>query len=279
MAHSLFRLTQRIYNTPQLISMSSMRVITEYLSNRNIGLISPPVNPEDSSEDDDTIYYSDYNIGIVPITGVLTAVPFEGVCGEEGVSYQSIVNDVTTLIAQGAKTIILEMGSNGGEAAYCFEAAALVKSLAAEANVKIITYVDSIAFSAAYAWASIADEVIMNPTAEVGSIGVVVQLTNYNKMLKSEGIETLYIFSGSQKVPFDAEGDWQEGFLSDIQDKVDVFYSDFVEFVAMNRNIPVQAIKDTEARTFLHKDAIKLGLADKVMTKADFTSYIFNRDE
>ena len=37
-----------------------------------------------------------------------------------------------------------------------------------------------------------------------------------------------------------------------------------------------QDVKDTQAQVFLPEQALKLGLADKIMTKQDFLEYVFS---
>ena len=289
MAHNLLRISQQVFNTPQLITPSSMVMIADYLNARNANLYidiptapNEPVDPDEDGDDDEYdpfenlySFSDDYNIGIIPITGVLTDIPFYGMCGVDGVSYTSIKANVDSLIDAGADEIIFDIDSGGGEAYGVWEAAYAVRQMADEAGVKITAYVDGLAASAAYVWASISDEIVMNPMAEVGSIGVVVQLVNYNRMKTDLGIDTTYIYSGANKIPFDAEGRFTKTFLTDIQEKVDNLYETFVEFVSEQRGITAEVIKGTEASTYLPDKAIALGLADKVMTRDDFTTYMF----
>lgn len=185
-----------------------------------------------------------------------------------------IIADVESLISSGAKTIVFDTDSPGGEAYGVFESAKRIRTMADQAGVKVITYVDGMAASAAYALASISDEIIMNPSAEVGSIGVVVRLRNTNKAMKTMGVEDTYVFAGKSKIPFNAEGDFAEEFLSDLQEKVNVLYGEFTSHVAQMRGMTAEAVTNTEAKTFLADKAIQLGLADKAMEVEEFYSYL-----
>lgn len=286
MAHSLFRLTQKVFNTPQLLTPSSMVMIAEHLNARNANLhIDIPesgLEPDDDDEPYDPFenlysFSEDYKVGIIPICGVLTDMPFHGWCGVEGVSYTSIQANVKSLIEAGANKIVFDIDSGGGQAYGVWEAAYAVRRMADDAGVKIISYVDGCAASAAYIWAAISDEIVMNPMAEVGSIGVVVQLQNINRMKTGMGIDTTYIYAGANKIPFNAEGGFTEAFLTDIQEKVDSLYETFTEFVSEQRSISLEVVKGTEASTYTPDKAITLGLADSSMTRADFTDYIFKK--
>ena len=276
MAHELFRLTEKIFNTPQLVHPQHMGMIAAYLNERNIALAVSPPKPTPTEKTTSRLAYdTSTQTGVIEIRGTLTNVAFEPMCGEENCSYEQIETDFKELVNSGAKTIVLDVSSNGGEAYGCFQAAEVCREVATANGVKIITYVDGVAFSAAYAWASIADELIANPMAEVGSVGVVVRLVNFNRYDKERGVDTTYLYAGANKIPFDAQGAFTESFLSGIQEKIDVFYTSFVTFVAKNRNMTVDAVKSTEAETYLPEKALALGLIDKVMTKNDFISYIF----
>lgn len=194
-------------------------------------------------------------------------------CGT-GRSYQGLISDFQTLADAGASTIVLDCDSGGGEASHVFETAQIFRSIADQYEIKLIGYVDTLAASACYALVSVCDEIIANGDASLGSIGVVVCLVNPNRALKAAGYDRTFITAGDSKVPFDNNGDWKEGFLESIQQSVDELYQTFTEFVATNRNLSVDAVKSTEANVYSAKKALELGLADKVMTREEFFTYL-----
>lgn len=275
MAHELLRLTQRLCNRPQLISPITLGSVIQYLEARNtvgkeMRVTQTKVSPREPMSDKDS------GVGLVAIEGALTNIAYAPECGEESCSYYSLTSDIQALVEEGINTLVLDIDSGGGEAYGCFEAANEVRQLANDNNVKIIAYVDGLAASAAYAWASVADEIIVNPMAEVGSIGVVVQLMNTLKAERKAGFERTFVFAGDSKIPFDAEGNFTESFIADLQAGVDFFYQEFIEHVALHRGMSEQAVKDTQAKVFLPEQALQLGLADKIMTKQDFLDYVFS---
>lgn len=214
-------------------------------------------------------------LGLIPIKGSLTYEEsgWEGLCGMT--SYESIQGQAEYLIRnERVQELILELNSGGGQAYGCFEAAQAVRSLADKNNVKITTYVDGVAYSGGYAWASIADEVVVNPMGRVGSIGVVLPLTNYAERDKKEGIKRIYITSGKSKVPYDENGNFTEDALDEFRKSSKIIYDDFVSHVAEMRGIDRQAVVDTEAKTFSAKDALSLNLIDSIMTKEQFYNHI-----
>ena len=214
-------------------------------------------------------------VGVIPIKGSLTyeETGFEALCGMT--SYESIQGQAEYLIKkENVNEIILDVNSGGGQAYGCFEAAQAVRNLANSNNVKITTYVDGVAYSGGYAWASIADEVILNPMGRVGSIGVVLPLTNYAEKDKKEGIKRIYITSGKSKVPYDEDGNFTESALDEFRKSSKIIYDEFVSHVAEMRGIDRQSVIDTEAKTFDAKTALSLSFIDSIMTKEQFYNHV-----
>jgi len=97
---------------------------------------------------------------------------------------------------------------------------------------------------------------------------------NDSKALEQKGYERTFVTAGSEKIPFAEDGSFRKEFIQDLQDKVDALYKDFTEYVAEHRGMSVEAVRNTEAKTFLSEEAVALGLADKIMTLEDFYSYL-----
>lgn len=274
MAHAALRVLEKLTNTPHLIHPQKFEIIYDYLKSR----AEDDFKPETPAESDQTPSYeanNDLGIGVINIEGPLTYKPvtFMGMdCG--GASYQAIKEDFTTLVDQGLKTIVLMIDSGGGEAYQCFDTAKYMRELADENDVRIISYVDGLAASAAYGLACIADEIVAPSDAELGSIGVLVKLINDSKALEQEGYERTFITAGKSKIPFDAEGNFREEFLKDLQEKVDDTYAEFTSHVSQMRSMDVQSVIDTEAKVFSAEKAQAVGLLDKIMTHEQFYKYL-----
>lgn len=276
MAHSLLRLKEKICNTPHLMHPASFEIVIQYLNERNSEDFKLDTAVEDNSESNSRYSFNkDIGVAVLNIDGPLSYKPVTMMgfdCG--GASYQQIKEDFTYLVDSGAKTIAFSVSSGGGEAFQMMPTANYMRKLATENDVRVITYVDGLSASAAYGLSVIADELIMAPSSEVGSVGVLVRLMNDSKALEKEGYERTFISAGDDKIPFDADGSFRKEFLEDIQGKVDTLYEEFTGFVAEHRNLSVEAVKSTQARTFLPKEAIELGLADRVMTLEEFYTHL-----
>jgi len=219
-------------------------------------------------------YVAETQVGVLSVSGPLTYIEYEAICGEQNSSYQQIVDDFDKLCSMGAKTIVMDVDSPGGMAYGMTETGRYLRKKADERGVQLVAYVDGLSASAAFGLSVAAHEIIANPDAELGSVGVVVKLRNMNKAMNNAGVEDTYIYAGDSKIPFKEDGSFREDFLSDIQYKVDALYQQFTQYVADMRGIDVGVVKSTQAKVLLAQDAIKLGFADKVMTREDFSNYL-----
>jgi ClpP class serine protease len=274
MAHELARLRSKLFDTPLLVETKSFESILNYLDKRCEGTVE--VNKEAAEEYSmhGTLYYKDNCLGVININGPLTnkSTGWEAFCG--GTSYESIKEDFESLLEEGAKTIAFIVESGGGEAYGMMDTGNYLRRLADQNGVKIVSYIDGLSASAAYGLTVISDEIISNKSSEIGSVGVLIRLMNDSKALEKEGYERTFITAGNEKIPFAADGSFRKEFIDDLQYKVDTLYQEFVEYVAEHRNISIEAVRNTQAKTFLAGDAVRLGLADKLMTQEEFYSYL-----
>lgn len=268
----LLRLTESLYSRPHLISQRGYSAISHYLDARNTGvlLMQPFVDVEDAPEE----LAMAGEVGVLNVHGALTYKPVSGMCGEVGTSYSSLIVQAQELVDAGCKLIVMDCDSGGGEGYGAFETANQLRQMFNEAGVRWIAYNDGNMASACYALACAADEVISNPDAETGSIGVLICLYNDSKALEMDGYTRIFISAGDSKIPFDEDGGWKPEFLADLQVKVDALYEQFTQHVAGYTGMSVEDVKATQAKMFMAPEALSLGLINKVMTRSEFIDYI-----
>lgn len=278
MSNELIRLGEKIFNSPQLATQELMSHVVEYVAARsgiaggeNLALLDSPYKGE---RRDRASYDKKTGIGYLSMDGPITYVSMVGSSTGESLSHKMIKEEVQVLLDKGANTIVLDQDSGGGEAYGTFETAIDIRNLCDDYGAKLIAYVDGTSASASYAYTAVAHEAVMNPSARVGSIGVVLRLRNFNKHMKMLGVEDTYIYAGESKIPFDEEGDWSEDFKQELQEGVNELYELFTEHVAMWRGISQESVANTQAKMFNAKKALDLGLVDKSMTREDFLSYL-----
>lgn len=284
MSHELRRLSKSLLEKPQLITQTRFEEIEAFLTSRNDGIFNQDVNlgsPFDKDDDDQDDHISPDlvkgNIGYLKVEGALSykLTGLEALCG--GASYTGLLKTMDTLCAcEDVKVIVMQMNSGGGEAYRCFETARELRKKADTAGKKFVGYIDGLAASAGYGLVSACHNVIINPDAEAGSIGVVIRLQNSNEAMKKAGIKTKYITAGASKVPFDEEGEFRKDFIEDLQKRVYELYDNFVNHVVDMRGgkISSESVKNTEARVFSAEEARTLGLVDEIMEAETFEKYL-----
>lgn len=283
----------RVFNKPQFITVEAFQPLVDYLSNpeRTVALkLSKPEDEvlklrSDFESDNEYSRYKLKSLGINPDTNVGYLHIKDVLVNREGqlnadcvelTSYEKLKKTFKAQVEYGITSCVLMVDSGGGEAYGCFEAANSVKKLAKENNIKLTAYVDGTSASAAFAWTSIADEVIANPMARVGSVGVVIQLYNDSKFLENIGIERTFVYAGGNKIPFDKDGGFSENFINSLQESVDKSYEKFYTFIANNRNMTAQQVIDTQASVYDADKALDVGFIDKIMEVDEFESYMSN---
>ena len=200
-------------------------------------------------------------VAIIPIHGSL--INRFGQCYGYVTGYNFIRRQRDAAMADPDVTaIVYDVNSGGGEAAGCFELAD--ESFALRGTKPTISIVDSACYSAAYALASTSDQVAVTPTGGAGSVGVYTMHVDISKMLENWGLEITLIHAGEHKVDGHPYAELPEDVRADMQKSVDATYNKFVESVARNRNLSVEAVKDTQARCYSADDALALGLIDSV---------------
>ncbi len=206
---------------------------------------------------------------IIPIHGILTKKPgaFDKMLGMA--SYEQIEEQITQALADSSiETIILEIDSPGGEVNGVFDLADFIYS--ARGKKRIIAIANDDAYSAAYAIASSAEKIFLTCTSGVGSIGVIASHIDQSGFDEKQGIKYTTVFAGSRKNDLNPHEPITSESLESLQKEVDRLYEMFVQLVARNRNLSTERIKSTEAGLYFGKNAVDIGLADRVTTFFEF---------
>lgn len=162
--------------------------------------------------------------------------------------------------------IVLEVDSPGGIIDLVPETAAMIRE--ARAQKPIVAVANTMAASAAYWLASQADELVVTPSGEVGSIGVFVMHEDISGALEADGIDITFVQAGQYKTeanPFEPLSAEAEAYL---QERVDEVYSMFVADVALGRDASEDDVRSEfgEGRVVSAERAVELGMADSVAT-------------
>jgi protease-4 len=162
------------------------------------------------------------------------------------------------------KAIILHIDSPGGGAAASQEIYHDVLRVRQEKHKKIIASVESMGASGAYYIASACDRIYANPASVVGSIGVIMEWTNYGDLMRWAKLKNIVIHAGELKDAGDPTRDLTPKEEAYFQSLVDNMYGQFVHDVAVGRQSTDDAIKPlATGQVWTGEQALGLHLIDQ----------------
>ena len=161
------------------------------------------------------------------------------------------------------KAIILHIDSPGGGAAASQEIYHEVLRVRQEKHKKIVASVESMGASGAYYIASACDKIYANPASVVGSIGVIMEWTNYGDLLRWAKLKNVAITHGELKDAGDPTRDLTPKEQAYFQSLVDNMYGQFVHDVAVGRHSSDDKITPlATGQVWTGEQAQPLGLID-----------------
>lgn len=206
-------------------------------------------------------------IAVLPVYGILTqrGNMVNNVSGPGGTSTGALMQafkDAASNPAVGA--IVLDVDSPGGSVYGISELADAIYQ--ARGSKPIVAVANSVMASAAYWVGSAADEIVITPSGEAGSIGVFTEHTDSSKADEAKGVKKTIVYAGKYKA--EGAGALTGEALQALQERVDTYYDSMVKDVARGRNVTQKAVREGfgQGRTFGAARAVKEGLADRVGT-------------
>lgn len=206
-------------------------------------------------------------IAIIPIVG--TIIPRGDMFMESSgaVSTQRIAAALRSALANpDVGSIVLDIDSPGGQVGGVDELATEI--FQARGQKRIVAVANHLAASAAYWIASSADEVVVSPSGEVGSIGVLAMHQDISQALEADGVKINMLFAGKYKTEGNPFEPLTEEARAAIQARIDEYYQMFAGAVARNRGVKRSEVVGGfgEGRVVGAKQAVSLGMADRVAT-------------
>jgi protease-4 len=166
------------------------------------------------------------------------------------------------------KAIVVRIDSPGGAVAPTQEIFEEIQR--AKKQKPFIASMGGMATSGGYYIAAACDKIVANPGTLTGSIGVIMQLTNFEELMKKVGVKGFNIKSGANKdlgSPFQTMSPEGRQILQSLVDNV---HSQFVAAVAKGRGMnEAQVRKLADGRVYSGAQAKELGLIDQFGTLDD----------
>ncbi len=161
------------------------------------------------------------------------------------------------------KAILLHIDSPGGGAAASQEIYREVMRIREQTHKKVVASVESVGASGAYYIASGCDRIYANPASVVGSIGVIMEWTNYGDLLQWAKLKPVTISHGALKDAGDPTRPMTPQEQAYFQALVDNMYGQFVHDVAVGRHATDARITElATGQVWTGEEAQPLGLID-----------------
>ena len=195
-------------------------------------------------------------------------VDFEGDIRASNVS--SLREEITSIlkIAKKEDQVVIRLESPGGMVHGYGLAASQLKRVR-EHGIQLIACVDKVAASGGYLMACTADKILAAPFAIVGSIGVIAQVPNFNRLLKKHDIDYQEITSGEFKRTISILGEITPAGRQKFQDEVIDTHRLFKEFVGQSRpQLEINRIGTGEHWFGIR--ALDLNLIDEITTSDEY---------
>lgn len=176
--------------------------------------------------------------------------------------------------------ILLEVDSPGGAVTPSDEIYHALRQFRASADDRrIVVFTRDINASGAYYASMAGDWLIAEPTAIIGSIGVMIQTLNWHELSTRIGIRDLTIKSGDTKDILNPFRNVSEQEIGMLQDLVDSLYDRFAGIVQEGRGFEDHHLaRISDGRVFATDDALREGLIDEIGYWDDAlarTAYLF----
>ena len=181
----------------------------------------------------------------------------------------SLREEVTAILAVSREgdEVLLRLESGGGMVhGYGLASSQLDRIKAA--GLPLTISVDKVAASGGYMMACVADKIVAAPFAIVGSIGVIAQIPNFNKLLKKHDIEYEQLTAGEYKRTLTMFGENTDKARDKFKQELEETHILFKDFIREHRpNLDLDNVATGEH--WFGTQAKELGLVDDISTSDD----------
>jgi protease IV len=157
--------------------------------------------------------------------------------------------------------IVLDVNSPGGTPVASEEIMQAIKN----SKKPVVAWISDTGTSGAYLASSASDKIVASPSSWVGSIGVILQLTDLSEMYRQMGVNKYALKAGQYK---DMGADYRNITPDEqkmLQSMVDEEYDYFISIISQNRNLTKDYVKSiAEGKIYTGRQALKLKLVDSL---------------
>jgi len=178
------------------------------------------------------------------------------------------ITAVLAMVREDKDEVLLRLESPGGMV-HAYGLAASQLHRVRSKNIPLTICVDKVAASGGYMMACVASKLIAAPFAYIGSIGVLVQIPNFHRLLKEKNVDYEMVTAGEYKRTLTMFGENTDQSRQKMIEDVKEVHDLFKDFIKQSR--PAMDIeKLATGETWLGSRALTLGLVDAVGTSDEF---------
>ena len=185
-------------------------------------------------------------------------------------SVETLREEISAILTTATKDdeVVVKLESGGGMVHGYGLAASQLKRIR-DKDIPLTVCVDKIAASGGYMMACVGNQIVSAPFAIIGSIGVLAQIPNFNKVLKNKDIDYEQFKAGEYKRTVTLFGETTDEDRQKMQSDIDETHALFKEFVSQQRpSLDIDKVATGEH--WFGTQALELGLVDIIKTSDDY---------
>lgn len=182
----------------------------------------------------------------------------------------SLTKEITAVlnVATPKDEVLVRVESGGGVVhGYGLGASQLMRLR--QHNIPLTVAIDKVAASGGYMMACTANKILAAPFAFVGSIGVVIQMPNFNRVLKNKNIDFEMHTAGEYKRTITMFGENTEEGREKLREEINEVHAQFKELIHQHRP-QMDLAQAATGEYWLAEKALSLKLVDELQTSDEY---------
>jgi protease IV len=214
-------------------------------------------------------------VSLIELGGMITSQALSGFGSSASITPGAVKELLNKAEKDPSTLLVLSISSPGGSVAPTQEIYDHLVNFKQTSGKKVYIWMKDVAASGGYYMACPADKIFAMPSTITGSIGVILQLINYEELLAKIGIKEQNLKSGKYKDMGSPGQPLNPEVQALLQNLVDEQYEVFFQTVLKHRNIPEPKLRElAQGQIFTGSQAQQNGLIDGAMSWYEFESQI-----
>jgi serine protease SohB len=207
-------------------------------------------------------FASSNTVGVIRLHGVIAAG--RGF-GSSSLSDAGLAGVIERAFTKGKpRAIALSINSPGGSPVQSSLIGARIRRLADEKRIKVYAFCEDVAASGGYWLASVADEIYVDESSVVGSIGVISASFGFHEFIERQGVERRVHTAGEDKSMLDPFRPERPKDIERLKTLQKIIHDNFIAQVKRSRGEKLSGEDLFTGEVWVGKDAVNNGLVDGV---------------